>query len=203
MFGILTMIAAGSLYPLYARSMLVGKMVTIDGKNVLKKSTPPRSTWFLWLVIDIVAFGGELGRGKLDPLLFTYILGTAYIAYLTIQHGEKKWTVIETICTGTVAAAILLGFLVGPLWATVCALTAMLVSLLPLLGGVLRGGYEDRVAWRMGLLSSALNLLDGQILVSICVASLQSVVLLAISYHWGFLKRWRFKPTNLAKRRSQ
>ena len=177
MFGLFALLVGCCIYPLYIKAMVQGKQ------------SPPRSSWWLWFALDVVAFGSRIKSGNFDALLFIYTIGSFLIACFTIPYGQKGWTKLETICTAFVLAAIAVWIMFGATVATVCSLVGITVAMFPLLARVLRGEYEDLLAWCIALASSFMNLADGQLLVSIWFIILQLTVVLSITYYWKYLPR--------------
>lgn len=178
LFGLLSLITAlVALYPPYILSMVRGEQ------------TPPRSTWFLWLILDAIAFGSRLANGNFDALLFAYTTGTVFVAAFTIPYGKKEWTNFETACAIIVFLAIIVWAAGGRSVATVCALAGITVAMLPLLIRVLRGKYENLFTWCVAPVTGFLNLLDGQIITSCWIITIQLCVLLPLLYYWKWLPR--------------
>ncbi len=177
LFGLFTLFAALAMYPTYILAMTRGKQ------------TPPRSTWFLWVVLDVVAFSAQLGRGIFDVLLLAYIIGTLIVALFTSKYGTRGGTRFETICTCVVVLTIGIWAIAGPLAAIVCAMIGFAVAEFPLLRRVWRGEYEDLRAWCIVVVSSILNMIDGQVLTSSCFIVFQLAVILPVFYYWKYLPR--------------
>ncbi len=177
LFGLLTLLVTLATYPIYILAMTRGK------------STPPRSTWFLWFVLDVVAFSAQLGRGIFDAMLLAYIAGTALVAIFTIKYGTRGWTRTETFCTVIVVVSIVVWAITGPLVAMICSMAGFAVAMYPLLKRVWRGEYEELLAWCIVIVSTSLNWLDGQILVSSFFIILQLLVVLPVFYYWQYLPR--------------
>ncbi len=177
LFGLFTLFAALTVYPLYIIAML------------RREQAPPRSTWFLWVILDIVAFSASLGRGNFDVMLFAYTVGSLVVALFTIKYGSRGWTKTETICTIVVAITIGIWAIAGPLIGTICAMSGFFVATFPLLKRVWRGEYEDLRAWCILIVSTILNMMDGQILTSSCFVVLQLSVVLPVFYYWKYLPR--------------
>lgn len=178
LFGLLALILAlVAVYPPYIISMVKGEQ------------TPPRSTWFLWLALDFVAIGSRLAEGNLDALLLAYTIGTLFVALFTIKYGAKGWTKLETICTVVVAGALITWLVDGRSVATICAMGGITIAMLPMLKRVLQGAYENLITWSVAIVTSSLNLADGQLLTGIWMIILQLSVLLPVLYHWKWLPR--------------
>ncbi len=156
------------------------------------KQAPPRSTWFLWVVLDIVAFSAQLSRGIFDAMLLAYIVGTLIVAIFTVKYGIRGWTRIETICTFVVTLSIVIWTISGPFVAMICSMAGFAVAMYPLLKRVWRGEYEDLLAWCIVIVSSILNMIDGQIFTSSCFIILQLSVVLPVFYYWKYLPRKNF-----------
>ncbi len=181
LFGLLSLLVTLAVYPIYVLAMTRGK------------SSPPRSTWFLWLILDIVLFSAQMRRGIFDAMLFAFILGTALVAFFTIKYGASGWTRTETICSVVVALSIIIWAITGPLAAMICSLAGAAVSEYPLLKRVWAGKYESLPAWCTVILSTGLNWLDGQILVSSFFFVLQLLVVLPVFYYWKYIPKRRAK----------
>lgn len=178
LFGLLALILSlVAIYPPYIISMVKGEQ------------TPPRSTWFLWLALDFVAIGSRLAEGNLDALLLAYTIGTFFVALFTVKYGAKRWTKLETICTIVVAGALIIWFIGGRSVATICAMGGITIAMLPLLRRVLQGAYENLITWSVAIVTSSLNLADGQLLTGIWMIILQLSVLLPVLYYWKWLPR--------------
>lgn len=177
LFGLLTLLVTLATYPIYILAMTRGK------------STPPRSTWFLWFVLDTVAFSAQMGRGIFDAMLLAYIVGTAVVAIFTIKYGTRGWRRTETFCAVIVAVSIVVWAITGPLVAMICSMAGFAVAMYPLLKRVWTGKYESLPAWCTVVLSTGLNWLDGQIFVSSFFLVLQFLVILPVFYYWQYLPR--------------
>jgi hypothetical protein len=178
LFGLLSFIAGALIYPIY-----ISAMVKLSVR-------PSRSTWFLWLGLDMVAFGSRLNSGIFDAMLFVYVLGTAVTAGYTIKYGKSGWTKDETFSCVFVVLSVLVWFFISDTVATVCAMSGISVAMWPLLKNVFRGEFESLLAWSIGALSSSMNLLDGQILTSVWTLTLQMSVIIAVLYHWHLKKHF-------------
>lgn len=174
LLGLIALVMSSAIYPLYIKSMLRGKI------------TPPRSTWFLWLLLDAIILISQLARKNLDAMMVAYLGGTLVVAVLTIWYGEKGWTQTETACTIIVSAALGMWMILGPSIATVSALVGITVGLVPILEKVWKGAYEDRLVWTLAFAASIINAFDGQFLTGLWFASLQFCVLAIVVYHWGW-----------------
>lgn len=179
LFGLLSLIVALAMYPIYILAMTRGKQ------------TPPRSTWFLWFILDAVIFSAQMGRGIFDAMLFAYIVGTLVVSIFTIKYGTRGWTTTETYCTIFVIFSIVILAMSGPLVAVICSLGGFAVAMYPLLKRVWRGEYEDLRAWGLAAVSTSLNWLDGQIFVSSFFFVLQLLVILPVFYYWRYLPKRR------------
>lgn len=184
LFGLIILVLSLTiLYPPYIWSMIKGEQ------------TPPRSTWFLWLALDFVAFGSRMAEGNLDTLLLAYTIGTFFVALFTIKYGTKGWTKLETISTISVALSIIIWLVVGDFVATVCAMNGITIAMLPMLKRVFRGAYENLTTWSVAIVTSSLNLADGQILTSVWMIIIQLLVLLPVLYYYKYLP-WKHRHAN-------
>lgn len=181
LFSVLTMLIAVALYSKYCLAMVKGTEVVVDGKLERVPVTPPRSTWFIWLTLDVVALSSAWAAQKFDVLLFSYTVGTLVVASYTLKYGKKGWGTIDTLCSAAVFAAILLWLAVGPSFGLWCALFGMFAGMLPIYYGILwEGKHEDRTSWILGLLMSVSNLLDGEVWVSLYLITIQGMLLLML-----------------------
>jgi hypothetical protein len=160
-------------------------MVTDD------KVSPPRSSWFLWLLLDAIAFGSKLDDGMFDAMLLEYTVGTAAVALCTLRYGVHAWTHLETWCTIFVVASILVWTMASdPVLATISSMSGITVAALPIMRRVLNGEYEPLLAWCLGFIGSFVNTLDGQIMTSIWFMVIQGLVIAPVIYHY----HWKEKP---------
>lgn len=184
LLGLLILVLSLTLiYPPYIWSMVKGEQ------------TPPRSTWFLWLALDFVAIGSRIASGNLDALLLAYTIGTFFVALFTIKYGTKEWTKLETISTISVALSIVIWFAVSDSVATICAMAGITIAMLPMLKRVFQGAYENLITWSIAIITSILNLADGQILTSIWMIIIQLAVLLPVLYYYKYLP-WKQRTVN-------
>lgn len=171
LFGAISAFISFFIYPIYIRSMVVGEQ------------SPPRSSWFLWSLLNLISFSGKFADGTFDAMLFIYVVGTISVAVTTIFYGQKGWTRLETYCSTFVLLAVAVWEIVGPSVAVICSMSGTTVAMLPLLRRVLRGEYENIRAWSIAVTGGFFNLLDGQIMVSLWFMILQSTVVLSVYYH--------------------
>lgn len=183
LLGLIALIMSSAIYPPYIKSMLQGKI------------TPPRSTWFLWLVLDAIILISQIAKKNLDAMMVAYLGGTLVVAILTIWYGKKGWTRTETVCTIIVSAALGMWMILGPSVATISALIGTTVGLVPILENAWKGAYEDRLVWTLAFVASIISAFDGQFLTGLWFATLQLSVLAIVVYHWGW---WR-TPLKTAK----
>jgi len=172
LFGLMAFTASAVVHPLYIISMIRGEQ------------TPPRSTWFLYLALNVVVFSSKLSDGVFDAMMFEYTIGTLVVALFTLKYGKKDWSILDTICTTIVIGSIFVYLTVDPFWATICSMFGITVATLPILDRVIfKKEYEDLRAWSSALIGSTLNAFDGQLLISVWFMALQGTVAGSIWYH--------------------
>ncbi len=170
LFASLAMFSALAMYPFYIVAVMRGMR-------------PPLSTWVLWSVLDIIAFGSRLNNGTFDAQLFAFMFGTTVTSLFILKYGKNGWTITETACVSVVIVAITAWAVSGPFIATICSMIGLTVAMVPLLIRVLQGEYEDLYTWCISLGSSVFNLLDGKILTSIWFMICQATVVIVVVYH--------------------
>lgn len=180
---VILILSLTAIYPPYIWSMVKGEQ------------TPPRSTWFLWLALDFVALGSRMAAGNLDTLLLAYTIGTFFVALFTVKYGTKGWTTLETISTISVALSIIIWLVIGSSVATACAMSGITIAMLPMLKRVFQGAYENLMTWSIAIVTSTLNLADGQILTSVWMIIIQLSVLLPVLYYYKYLP-WKHRHAN-------
>ena len=174
LFGLLCVLFSSFIYPLYILSMVRGEQC------------PPRSTWFLWLLLDVVAFVTRWQAGIFDVQLVIYTIGTLVVAFYTLWYGKNVWEKVDTFSAVAVAVAITAWGIIGPAASTVCALGGLTIAAWPLLQDVYSGKYASRAPWLFAIIGSVFNWLDGQILTGAWFTVLQVLILIPIVYHWGW-----------------
>ena len=171
LFGLLAFVFACATYPVYIRDMISGVL------------TPPRSTWFMWFALDVVALGSRINEGVLDTLLLAFTLGTFVVALFTIRYGKKGWSNTESYCVVIVSLAIIVWFFSVPLYATICSLFGMSVATYPMFKRVIKGERESLLAWLLVLIATIMNLLDGQILTSLWIIVIVLSIIIPVFHH--------------------
>lgn len=175
LFGLLSAIVSSTIYPIYIASMVSGK------------ETPPRSTWFMWLVLDVIAFMSRWDGGIFDTQLVAYITGTSFTFLFTLKYGKKGWSKDETYCSLFVVGSIIV-WTISPSLATVCAISGLTVATWPLFKVLLKGGYSNRTTWSLATVGSLFNIADGQLLTGIWFSGIQIALLTSVVYHWGWTR---------------
>lgn len=170
LFGLLSFAFSAVTHPRYIVTMVKSKV-----------PPPPRSSWFLYIAMDIVILGSQLSRQVFDPMMIEYTLGTLVVALFSLKYGRSGWSKFETNCSIFVAVSIFLYFSFGPLVATICSLAGITVASFPILKKVMiEQKKEDLLAWSFAVTGSTFSLLDGKLLTGIWFVSLQGIILLSI-----------------------
>ncbi|MBU1203030.1 hypothetical protein KKH39_03260 [Patescibacteria group bacterium] len=143
---------------------------------------PPRSSWFLYMALDVVILGSQLSNGILDPMMIEYNIGTLAVALFTLKYGYATWSKLETGCSIFVGISIALYLSVGPLAATACALAGISAASLPILKKVLvEKKQEDLLAWALAVTATFCSLLDGHLITGIWLILLQGTIAIAVT----------------------
>ena len=63
-------------------------------RDTLKGNTRPNQvSWFIWVILLVIALTSQIASGGKDSLLFIYgdLIGTGIILSLSFFRGERKW----------------------------------------------------------------------------------------------------------------
>lgn len=174
LFGLLSFVFSAIVHTRFIVTMIKGTV-----------PPPPRSSWFLYAMLDVVILGSQLSHGILDPMMIEYNIGTIAVALFTLKYGYATWSKLETYCSIFVGISIVLYLSVGPVAATACSLAGITVASLPILKKVLiEKKREDLLAWVLAVTATTCSLLDGQLLTGIWLVLLQGTIAIAIVRLW-------------------
>ncbi|MBI2617860.1 hypothetical protein HYW58_00155 [Candidatus Kaiserbacteria bacterium] len=165
------------------------------------KQTIVFSTWLLLLILDTLAFKGQLGRGVFDLLILVFTAGALIAVVLSWWYGKpSKWSKNDTACSIIIAAVIIWEFGIMPnlekevmiLWWSVRTSTLGLVTSLfgltvatwPLIRATIyERHYENLTTWGLFLIGSGLTIADGKWLTGIWFAGIQLAIIIPVLYH--------------------
>lgn len=149
-----------------------------------RESLPPISAWILWLTIDVVAMGTEIGRGIFNVQIVTYTVGSVIVCFILLKKPTVSWDPLwDTLTTLVTSLAIATWLLSGSAtWGLWLSLLAMWIASFPLLRGLYTYKIEDEPAdsWLFFLLGSACAYLDGLVITGMVLSVMQVIIITLI-----------------------
>ena len=128
-----------------------------------EKTRPSRTTWFTWLILDILALTcyKSVGADETAWVTVGFTIGASIVATLSIKYGENSWSRLDTICSaGAVVCLSALLFLDNPLTALLINLFVTLLGAMPTFKkAYLDPGSENKLAWSLFLVGCLVNFL--------------------------------------------
>lgn len=125
------------------------------------KTTPRKSTWIIFLVLDGIAFAGMWMEHKLNGQIFASVVVAAFSMVLAFRYGKSGWTTRDKLCLGGAAGALLLWWLSGDAVVGIfVSMSVLVLGAIPMLIETWEDpGSEDRIAWLIYWLSCVAMLL--------------------------------------------
>ena len=127
------------------------------------KTKPERATWWIWLLLNFVSLGAQIGAHARWSLLFTIgqLLVTALVAVLSLRYGFGKFHRRDAAAVGVAVVGIILW------WLLKSPLAALIVVLLIDINGFWltiektwkAPGTETLITWVMTAVSGTLGVL--------------------------------------------
>lgn len=135
--------------------------------DTLRGTTKPHPfTWFIWALINIIAFFAQLSRGGGFATLVTavVVLGCLTIALMSVTRGEKRITRLDWICfLGALLSIVLWILSKDPFVAIVfVTLTDALAFIPTFRKGYLRPFEETASSYALGVVGFVLELVAFQ-----------------------------------------
>ncbi len=154
--------------------VLVGALLNITGSltyawSTLKGSTKPnRVSWFLWMVIPMIAFFAQIGEGVGLSSLMTFMVGFGPFLVLTASLMNKKayWKVskLDKWCGALSVFAVVLWLVTGTgIIAIALSIVADLLAGVPILIKAYKDPEsENHSVFRNGVISAVITTLTIQ-----------------------------------------
>ncbi|HSX16807.1 MAG TPA: hypothetical protein VLH86_01760 [Patescibacteria group bacterium] len=132
--------------------------------DILKgKTKPERATWWIWLLLNFVSFGAQVGAGATWSLFMTggQLIVTGAIAGLSLKYGYGSFHKKDTAAIVTALLGIFLWWLLNsPLAALLVVILVDLVGYYLTLEKTWKAPHTETLAtWAIGAVSAALGVL--------------------------------------------
>jgi len=149
----------------------LGAIINVIGSstyawNTLKgKTKPNRVTWFLWMLIPMIAFFAMIGEGVGLTSLMTFMVGFGPFLVLTASLMNKKayWKIstLDWWCGGLSVLAVILWLITGTgVIAIILSISADLLASVPTVIKSYRDpSSEHHSVFRNGAISAAITML--------------------------------------------
>jgi hypothetical protein len=128
-----------------------------------RKTKPERATWWVWLMIDTVAFIAQAGAGATWSLLMTGsgIISIGLIAFLSLSYGYGRFQKKDIISLVIAAGGLIIWkFTNDPLFALIIIILVDLLAVWLTLAKTWEAPHtETLIAWILSGVSAVLGLL--------------------------------------------
>ena len=123
---------------------------------------PNRATWWILTLVGLLIASSYYAEGARATIwiALSYVLGPAIIAVLSLKYGEGRWERLDKIClSGALISAVIWIFSQSALVVLLINIFMDFLGLAPTIKkSYLRPSGEDRPAWTLESIASALNI---------------------------------------------